>query len=274
MSTDTLTVITGATGKTGRRVAALMREQGKTVREVSRSSKTTFDWHKRDTWANALEGAGAIFVVAPYGVDPEALRAFADQAVVAGATRAVLLSTPAQSEGVDPAVTEAQLSDAGLDLTALRLRWFNQNFSEDFLLPFVLDGELRLPAGQGREAFIDAEDIAEVAVAALTTEDHRGRVYELTGPRLLSFEDVASELSAATGRQITYVPLARGDFVAEQVEAGSPAEWAHLSAELYTDIASGALEVLSTDVETVLGRPARDFTDYARHTASTGVWNG
>ena len=155
----------------------------------------------------------------------------------------------------------------------LRLRWFSQNFSEDFLHPAVVAGELRLPAGQGQEAFVDADDIAEVAVACLTDPRHLGASYELTGPRLLSFDDVAAELSWATGRTITYTPVTVEAFVAHQIAQGVPMEWAQMLAGLYGDIASGALASVSLDVAEVLDTPARDFTDYAAAAAASGIWS-
>ena len=276
MSAETY-LITGATGKTGRRVVRLLAGRGYAVREASRSTATTFSWTDQTTWPAALAGVTAVYIVLPNLGSPEAIeqvRAFAQRAAVAGVTRAVMVSVPV-SGGMDVDVveqTERQITDAAISLTVLRLRWFNQNFSEDFLLGAATAGELRLPAGDGREAFVDADDIAEVAVAALTDPAHAGRSYELTGPRLLSFAEIADELSTAQGRTVSYVPLSVDEFVAEQVGDGVPAEWAQMLGELYAHIGSGALATTSDDITRVLGKPATDFTDYARSAAATGVW--
>lgn len=273
-------LITGSTGKTGRRVADLLEARGLDVRRAGRSAPTRFDWTDPDTWALALDGRTDAYLVypdlgAPHG--RQVLRAFADQAVNQGVERAVIISFPnTGGDSMDFAevlATEQQLTDAGLGLTVLRLRWFSQNFSEDFLHPAVVARELRLPAGTGQEAFVDADDIAEVAVACLTDPRHAGASYEVTGPRLLSFYDVADELSRATGRTITYTPVTVEAFVAEQVAQGVPEEWAQMLAGLYGDIASGALASVSADVAEVLGTPPRDFTNYAAVAAASGIWS-
>jgi uncharacterized protein YbjT (DUF2867 family) len=186
---DEMILVTGATGKTGRRVARLLRERGVPVRAASRSATPSFDWTDRGTWEPALRGVTGMYVVHPdLGSSRAAddVAAFARRAAAAGARHAVLLSTPSDAWG--PAgehvlSAERALGHAGLDWTVLRVRWFFQNFSEDFLRDPVLSGEVRLPAGDGKEAFIDAEDIAEVAVAALTEAGHAGWNYELSGPR-------------------------------------------------------------------------------------------
>ena len=265
-------LITGATGKTGRRVSALLRDQGYAVREGSRSSATPFDWTDPSTWPAALDAITAVYIVTPDVTDPAVagrLRDFGTAAVGAGVSRATLLSVPLT--GGEPAATmaaEEALANTGLEVTIVRLRWFNQNFSEDFLAPAVAAGDLRLPAGEGREAFVDAAVVA----ATLTDPAHAGRSYELTGPRLLSFAEVADELSHATGRVITYTPLTAEQYIREQVAAGVPQDWATLSAGLYQGITDHALETTTTDVERVIGRPATDFATYARATASAGVW--
>lgn len=270
-------LITGATGKTGRRVVSLLHDAGHDVRAASRSTDPAFDWEDQSTWPAALDGVGAVYIVTPALYDPatEAVfRSFGTLAVEAGVTRAVMVSVPDDGNPSFGQVKnlERQLVETGLDLTVLRLRWFNQNFSEDFLAPAVLAGDLRLPAGQGAEAFVDADDIAAVAVAALTDEAHSGRDYDLTGPRVMTFADVARDISEATGHQVRYTPMSKEDFLAEQLASHVPAEWAEFAADLYDGIASGALASTSTDVQDVLGRPARDFRDYAADVAASGAW--
>jgi uncharacterized protein YbjT (DUF2867 family) len=274
MANNTI-LVTGGTGKTGRRVAALLQEQGHDVRAVSRSTPVPFDWSNEATWPAALDEVESIYVVTTDLYDPKTTTQFRDfgrLAVEHGATRAVMISVPDDGQsGVGDA--GQQLTDAGLGLTMLRLRWFNQNFSEDFLTPAVLSGDLRLPAGTGAEAFVDADDIAAVAAAALTDSRHVGRDYELTGPRLLTFDDVAREISEATARPLTYTALSKGEYISEQIESGVPAEWAEFSAYLYESIASGALQTTTTHIEEVLGRPARDFRDFALDAAAHGAWD-
>lgn len=276
MSTDII-LVTGATGKTGRRVAKLLEEAGHSVRAVSRKSDIPFDWHDERTWNGALEGTKSIYVVHPELGSPHAalqVCEFAKFAAKLGATKAILVSTPEDSSEFSRSMRDAEhgIIDAGLSLTSLRLRWFNQNFSEDFLLDPVISRELRMPAGLGKEAFVDADDIAEVAATVLTEASHNGRYYELTGPRLLSFADIAEEISALTEQPIRYVPLTPDAYVSEQIAVGVPEEWARSFSDLYQDIANHKLESVSGDIERVLGKPARDFRDYAAKIAASGVW--
>lgn len=273
MSSETI-LVTGATGKSGRRVVRRLQNKGVPVRAASRSSEARFDWANPATWEPVLAGVRGMYLVAPGPDAVETVTAFARQAAAAGVRRAVLVSIPDTGASGHERVLAAEraLGEAGLEWTVLRLRWFNQNFSEDFLLAPVLSGEVRLPAGDGKEAFIDAEDIAAVAVAALTEDGHAGRYYELSGPRLMTFGDTVAEIARATGRDIRYVPLTSEAYAGEQRAQGIPEEWVQLLVGAYEDVRSGNLASLTDDVPRVLGRPARDFTDYAKIAAAEGAW--
>lgn len=271
------TLIIGGTGKTGRRVATVLERRGLPVRPVSRGSKPPFDWNDPSTWENAVAGIQAVYMVHPglgFPGASEQVAEFAKIAATAGVTKVVLVSTPDDGSAFSQSMRAAEkgIVEAGLALTSLRLRWFYQNFSEDFLLPSIRAGEIRVPAGAGREAFVDAEDIAEVAVAALCEDRHNGRSYEITGPRLLSFDEVAEEITRFTGQQVRYVPLEPDTFVAEQVDQGVPLDWASMFAGIYQDIAQKKLETLSTDVSEILQKPARDFKDFVIEMNQEGVW--
>jgi uncharacterized protein YbjT (DUF2867 family) len=223
---EEMILVTGATGKTGRRVVRLLEERDLAVRAASRSGTPSFDWSDRGTWEPVLRGVTKMYLVLPDLGSPQAaedVAAFARQAAAAGARHAVLLSTPSDAWG--PAqehvlATERALEHAGLEWTVLRVRWFFQNFSEDFLYDPVLSGEVRLPAGDGKEAFVDAEDIAEAAVAALTEDGHAGWCYEVSGPRLMSFQDTIEEIARATGRDIRYVSADPGGVRGGAARAG------------------------------------------------------
>ncbi|QLH25476.1 NAD(P)H-binding protein [Streptomyces sp. Rer75] len=276
---DEMILVTGATGKTGRRVVRLLEERGVAVRAASRSGTPSFDWTDRSTWAPALRGTTGMYLVHPDLGTPqaaEAVAAFARQAAAAGARRAVLLSTPSDACGPaqEPALAaERALEHSGLEWTVLRVRWFFQNFSEDFLYDPVLSGEVRLPAGDGKEAFIDAEDIAEVAVVALTEAGHAGCHYELSGPRLMTFGEAVEEIARAAGRDIRYVPLTPEAYAEEQRAQGVPEEWVQLSIGLYEQVRSGGLATLGDGVQRALGRAPRSFSEYAKSAAAAGAWN-
>ncbi|UCM87766.1 NmrA family NAD(P)-binding protein [Streptomyces marincola] len=265
-------LITGGTGKTGRRVAT--RLPG--ARVASRGGTPPFDWHERATWEPALAGVEAAYL--SYWPDisaPEAagtLRAFAGLAAARGVRRLVLLS----GRGMDSAAeAEAAVRESGTEWTILRGSWFCQNFSEDFLLDPVRAGEFTLPAAPGVvEPFIDAEDIADVAVAALTGAGHAGRTYELTTGRALTLEEAAAEIGEAAGRTVAFRAVGRDQYADDLTAQGQPPEIARLLAGLFTDVLDGRNAAVSGDVAAVLGRPPRDFSDFARRAAAAGAWAG
>ncbi|MFF8617357.1 NAD(P)H-binding protein [Streptomyces sp. NPDC015350] len=264
------TLVIGGTGKTGRRVAERLTERGLPVRVGSRNGEPPFDWENPSTWEAALDGVGAVYVT--YYPDlafpgaAEAVGAFSELAVKKGARRLVLLSGRGEEGAV---ISEDKLKESGADWTVVRANWFNQNFNESFFLDPVLSGELALPTADAVEPFVDADDIADVVTAALTDDKHIGRTYELSGPRLLSFHDVAAELSKATGREITYIPVELDDYRAVLRENGLPVEFA----DLFGLILDGRNASVVHGVEEALGRKPRDFSDFARDAAATGVWN-
>ncbi|MEV3993991.1 NmrA family NAD(P)-binding protein [Streptomyces sp. NPDC049837] len=264
------TLVIGGTGKTGRRVAERLTARGLPVRVGSRNGEIPFVWEDPGTWEAALEGVGAVYVT--YYPDlafpgaAEAVGAFSKVAVEKGARRLVLLSGRGEEGAV---ISEDKLKESGADWTVVRANWFNQNFSESFFLEPVLAGELALPTAEAVEPFVDADDIADVVTAALTDDKHIGRTYELSGPRLLSFHDVAAELSKATGRQITYIPVSIDDYRAVLKENGLPVEFA----DLFGLILDGRNASVVNGVEEAIGRKPKDFSDFAKDAAASGVWN-
>ncbi len=265
-----ITLVIGGHGKTGRRVAEKLSAQGREVRIGSRSGQPAFDWHEPATWGPALEGVDRVYVT--YYPDlafpgaAEQVGAFSKVAVAGGARRLVLLS----GRGEEAAeVSEENLKASGGDWTIVRSSWFNQNFNESFFLEPVLAGEIALPTGDAVEAFVDADDIADVVVAALTDDKHIGKTYELSGPRLLSYSDVAAELSKATGREIRYISVTNEEYRAVLRENGLPEEFA----DLFTMILDGRNAHLVHGVEEALGRKPKDFSEFARDAAASGVWN-
>jgi uncharacterized protein YbjT (DUF2867 family) len=138
----------------------------------------------------------------------------------------------------------------------------------------VLAGEVALPVGDVPEPFVDAEDIADVAAAALTEDGHAGRVYELTGPRLLTFGEAVAEIARASGRQVRFVPVPMADYVSAMAGNGVPGEVVSLLHYLFTEVLDGRNAHLTDGVQRVLGHEPRDFAQYAPEAAASGVWDG
>jgi uncharacterized protein YbjT (DUF2867 family) len=267
------TLVLGGRGKTGRRVVQRLTARGLPVRVGSRAGQPPFDWDGPSTWAPALQDVRAAYIsyypdIAMPGAT-KTIRAFADLALEQGVERLVLLSGRGEEAAQQ---AEREVHETGADVTIVRCAWFMQNFSEDFLLESILGGEVVLPADAQLEPFIDAEDIADVAVAALTEPGHAGQVYELTSPRLLTFADAVAEIAKAMDREIRYIPVSLEDYAAATAaDPGIPADTAGFLTYLFSEVL-GNSPYVTDGVERALGRPPRDFADYAADTAAAGVW--
>jgi uncharacterized protein YbjT (DUF2867 family) len=269
------TLVLGGTGKTGRRVAQRLQAKGVPVRIGTPSSKPPFDWDDQTTWAPALQNIASVYVtyypdVAVPGA-AEAVGAFAELAVATGARRLVLLS----GRGEDGALASEQaLRASGADCTIVRSAFMDQNFDEGFFLEPVRAGEVAFPADRDlAEPFIDADDIADVAVAALTEDGHVGQLYEVTGPRLLSWAEAVAEVARAGGRPVRYVPVSLEDYAALLLEQEVPSDYVKMLTDVFAQVLDGHNAWLGDGVQRALGRPPRDFADYARDAAATGVWD-
>jgi uncharacterized protein YbjT (DUF2867 family) len=273
MTNPNPTLVLGANGTTGSRVASRLEARGLPVRRGSRSGAPPFDWADERTWPDVVEGVAAAYVVYyPDLVAPEALdrvRAFATLAASSGVERLVLLS--GRGEKAAQQAEEAVMA-AGTAWTVVRSAFFAQNFSEKGFEDLVRSGTVALPAPPTGEPFVDADDIADVVVAALTGDGHAGEVYEVTGPRLLRFDEAVAEIALAAGREVDYRRVGADEFVAMLVGQGLPEEEAQVFAEIFGTVLDGRNARLADGVQRALGRPPRDFADYAAAAAATGVW--
>jgi uncharacterized protein YbjT (DUF2867 family) len=266
-------LVLGGTGKTGRRIVERLTERGIATRIGARSATPSFDWVDRATWAPVLQGARAAYIsyqpdlAVPGAVD--AVRAFAELALANGVRRLVLLSGRGEEEAQR---AEQVIKDSGAEWTILRASWFAQNFSENFLLDAVLGGTVALPVGDVGEPFIDVDDIADVAVAALTEPGHENRLYELTGPRLLSFAQAVDAIAGARGRPVGFVQVTPEQYSEALAQHGVPDDVAGLVLYLFTSVLDGRNAHVTDGVQRALGRQPRDFADYVQGTAATGVW--
>ena len=181
-------LVLGGTGKTGRRIAAGLKAKRIPIRIGSRSASPSFDWNNETGWNACLHDVEAVYInYAPDLAIPcakDAVQAFVDRAKRHGVKRIVMLSGRGESEAQ---ACERIVQESGVEWTIVRASWFYQNFSEGAFVDMVKAGQIMLPAGDTQEPFVDVDDIAEVAVAALTEPGHAEKIYEVTGPRLMTF---------------------------------------------------------------------------------------
>lgn len=266
-------LVLGGTGKTGRRIAAGLEARGVPVRIGSRAATPSFDWNNESGWDACLRDVEAVYIsYAPDLAMPGAtdtIQAFVDRAKRCGVRRLVLLSGRGEPEAQ---ACERIVQESGLEWTVVRASWFFQNFSEGAFVEMVHAGRITLPTDGTAEPFVDVDDIADVAITALSKPGHAGEVYEVTGPRLMTFADIASELSEATGRAIDYVEVEHDAFVAGARESGAPKEVIWMLDYLFSTVLDGRNAYLTDGVQRALGREPKDFADYAREVAATGSW--
>lgn len=271
-------LVLGATGKSGRRVAARLRLRGVTVRAASRSSATPFDWSDPTGWDAALKGVDAVYIVPPNVPGP--VHEFVERAQAAGVERLVLLSGQGADTwgdstfGRDMRSAEDAVRGSVLEWTVVRASNFDQNFDEELWHAPLVAGELALPAGDVPEPFVDLEDVADVAAAVLTEPGrHAERIHELTGPRALTFAEAVEVISRTSGLPMTYRRISPAEYAADLVGQGLDADVARDLAEMYVIMERGVIAETTDGVADVLGRPPRAFEEYALRTAATGAWN-
>jgi uncharacterized protein YbjT (DUF2867 family) len=269
------TLVLGGTGRVGRRIAERLAQRDVRVRIGSRSGEPPFDWEDPSTWPAALDGVQAAYLMYYPEVEfpgaSDAIRAFSELAVERGVRRLVLLSARGQDEARR---CEDAVQSLPVEWTIVAASAFNQNFDEGVFLEPLRNGALPVPAGDVAEPFLDIDDLADVAVAALTENGHAGERYEVTGPRLWTFHEAVGEIAKATGREIRYVPVTEEQFTDGLVDgAGAPREFAELLSKLLGEFFDGRNASVGDGVERALGRKPRDFAEWVSATAATGVWN-
>jgi len=272
-SKDKPILVVGGTGKTGQRVVARLQALGRIVRLGSRGGTPAFSWDDRAGWPAALDGVSAAYIT--YYPDlsipgaKEAVEAFSNLAVSMGVKRLVLLSGRGEPEAQ---ASEEALKASGADWTIVRAAWFNQNFSEGALLDQILSGEVALPVGDVGEPFVDLDDLADIVVAALTDDRHIGELYEVTGPRLLTFHEAIGLIAEASGRNVRFTRISNADFLAGLETLHLPPDLVWLLNELFTVVLDGRNEYVTDGVKRALGREPRDFSEFARDAAASNVW--
>ncbi len=274
-TSNPLTLVLGATGRTGSRVAANLIKRGLPVRTAARSgADVSFDWSQRSSYRPALESVRRVYLMAPVlRVDyADDVAAFLDQAEAVGVEHVTYLSAFGMEHAPDqvaPRAVELDLQRRKTGHTILRPSWFMQNFSESFLKP--IDRAIIVPTGDGAEAFIDVDDIA--AVAAITLADpqaHSGEAYSLTGPEALTVAEVAAILSDVTGQQFSHVDLDRDAWITGAIATGVPEAYGAVLRQLTETVASGHGAIPNGTVEKLTCRPPGTFRQFAAENAA--VW--
>ncbi|OHT45035.1 SDR family oxidoreductase [Flavobacterium tructae] len=272
---NTKILVLGSNGKTGRRVAERLEQiEGIAVRLGSRNEKLPFDWEKQETWPAVLQGIDTVYITfQPDLAIPSAVKTiqnFTGLATQLGVQKMVLLSGRGEKEAQ---LCEEIVKSTAKNWTIIRASWFNQNFSESFFLDPILAGIVALPRAEALEPFTDADDIADVVTAALLEDKHNGQTYELTGPRLLTFQQAVNEIAEASGRNITFQGLSLEEYNQLLQEYHVPEDHIWLINYLFEQVLDGRNSSITSDIENILGRKAKDFSAYAKETAKTEIWN-
>ncbi|MEM1262921.1 MAG: NAD(P)H-binding protein [Pseudomonadota bacterium] len=268
-----VTLVLGGTGKTGRRVAERLVDNGVVTRVASRSAAIPFDWNDESTWPAALDGVTVAYIsYSPDLAIPGATRTigrFVTAAITHGVKRMVLLSGRGEEEAQ---ACESILQESDIEWVIVRSSWFMQNFSEGEFLNMVLDGSITLPGGHVPEPFIDVNDIADVAVAALTEDGHAHEIYEVTGPRLMTLAEATADIARASGRPVSFEPIPPEAFAGALRDSGAPDDIVWLLNYLFETVLDGRNAYVSDGVQRALGRPATDFSEFADRIAARGDW--
>ncbi|MBE1298886.1 MAG: NAD(P)H-binding protein [Alteromonadaceae bacterium] len=256
-------LIIGASGKTGSRIHAKLTKLGFQPKAASRDGEVKFDWNDPTTWSQALTGIDSVYLT--YFPDlaiakaPEDISRFCALAKIKGVNHITLLSGRGEPAAQ---VCENIVKQSGMSWTIVRASWFNQNFSEGLFKHFIMGGHIALPVNAVTEPFIDIDDIADVACASLIEPGHSGQLYEVTGPELLSFAELASRFSRILGRKIDFTQITLEDFkqklAKDQIDIGIIEALSYL----FTEVLDGRNEYLTDGVKRALGRMPKSFDQY------------
>jgi len=268
-------LVLGSTGKTGRRVVERLKNNPDVeIRLGSRNEQIPFDWENPETWKNVLQDIDTVYITfqpdlaVPFAVN--AIEEFTTLASKSGVEKMVLLSGRGEKEAQ---ICEEIVKKNAKNWTIVRASWFNQNFSESIFLEPILAGFVALPRAEALEPFTDADDIADVVATVLIDDNHNGKTYELTGPRLLTFKEAVNDIANASSRNITFQSLSLDEYSAMLREYQVPEDHIWLANYLFEQVLDGRNASVTSDIEKILGRKAKDFSAYAEETAKTEIWN-
>lgn len=276
-------LITGATGKSGREIVAQLSAAGARLRALVRDP-TKAGWlaelpgveivqgdlGKPETLGAAFAGVErALLLPAPAPSSVAEQSNFIEAAVRAGTPHVVKFSAVGADAGAAEGFArwhglgEEQLQASGLAYTILRPALFMQ----ELLNSWGGQRTIYLPMGDMRQAPVDTRDIAAVAVKTLTEDGHAGRTYEITGPEALTYTEIAAQISAATGEQVTYVPISFEQFRQSLASAGLPAWLVAALVDLNQKLAAGVGSEVTNVVREVARKEPITFAEFAREHA-------
>lgn len=261
-------LITGATGNVGAEVLRLLQNEGIAVKAAVRKSGkrggaaqteyVEFDFEQRRTFADALRGVRRLFLVRPPEISDvkKNINPFVDAAKAAGVEHIVFLSLlGAERNRIVPhAKIERHIKRSGVAYTFLRASFFMQNLSTTHLEEIKQRDEIFVPAGAGKTSFIDARDIAEIAVKALTEKGHENKAYDLTGSEALSYYEVADIFTETLGRRITYRNPSIFRFALRRYRKGDNLTFILVMIGIYTTARIGLAARVAEDAKNLLGR--------------------
>lgn len=259
-------LVVGATGKTGSRVMQGLNTLGYNPKGASRHGEVHFDWGNPATWASALKGIDSVYLT--YYPDlavpqaPEDISRFCALAKMKGVKHITVLSGRGEPAAQ---ICEDIIKRSGLSWTIVRASWFAQNFSEGLFHQFIVEGNIALPVTDVSEPFIDIDDIAEIVIASLTNREHSQQVYEVTGPELISFADVAAKFSRQLNRTVNFESISIEEFERRMADAGVHQEVIQALVYLFSEVLDGRSQSTANGVDRALGRPATNFDRYIQN---------
>ncbi len=267
-------LVTTPNGKVGSEVIRLLVEQGVPVRvgahTVEKAAKAFpgadivhFDYVDAASIEAALVGVTTLYFAVPGDMSLEPQLRVLELAQAAGVKRVVRLSAMGV-ENTDSALRQIEqaIEASAFEWTILRPTFFMQNFSTGSAYS-IAHGTLAEPSGDGKTGFIDARDIAAVAVKALTEDGHHGQAYALTGGRVFSRYEVAAAIAEVIGQPVQYIPLTDEQF-REGMKAYMSPVYIEILSGIYGSVRAGWTEVVSDNVPNILGRPARTLEQFVQ----------
>jgi uncharacterized protein YbjT (DUF2867 family) len=265
-------LVIGSTGKTGRKVYETLKQKHFDVTPASRKTQQPFDWYDSKTWENALKGFDTVYITFQPDLSiPESvpiITAFVETARRMEIGKLVLLSGRGEPQAM---ACEDVIINSGLAYTILKCSFFMQNFNEGFWADGIISGEFVVPFVSAKEPFLDTDDISEVAVQALTTTAHDSKIYDLTGPELLSFKEAIDTIAIHSGKEIKLIEVSIDEYTAA-LRGQIPEEFIAMIEHLFVEVLDGRNESVTTDIASILGKPATPFTGFAAKASKSGAW--